>query len=378
MKKKLIIAAIILGIVGIIVTISLYISERQFRDWIDFHILGKETTEQELPIISINTDKTNQVHVFSKYIAVLSNKTIKLYNNFGEEISNIDVDIATALFDSKDKYMAIAEDGGNKVYLILDKTYLWSQNLEGTIEQIRVNQNGYVLVVTSDSTHKSIVNLFNSSGKKLFKSYFSSTRIVDASISKDNKFVAIAELDTSGSIIQSNIKIISIDNAQNDPENAIIFTHNGESGNLIISTNYQNDGKLMCMYDKLIEEIKDEKSNQVFKAEGDDISFMTIDFSNHYAYLTEKSEGLFNSKTIIKIINLTNNSEKEFEIEDFAKDIFSKDDILEINLGTEVQFYNTSGWLVKKYVSSKEITNVEFSNELAAIIYKDKIIVIDF
>ena len=378
MKKKIIIAAIVLGIIGVIMVFSLYISEKQFRDWIDIHLLGKEITEQDLPIISLNTDKINQVHVYSKYIAVLSNKTIKLYNSFGEENASIEVDITTALFDSNDKYFGIAEEKGNKVYLILDKTYLWSQNVEGEIEQIRVNQNGYVLVVTSDSTHKSIVNVFNSEGKKLFNSYFSSTRIIDASISKDNKYIAIAELDTSGSIIQSNIKVISIQNAQNDPENAIVYIHNSESGKLIINLKYQNDGRLIALYDNSIEEIKDEKSRELLKIQNESISFMTIGLNGHYAFLTEEHQGLFNSKTEVKIKNINDNSENIIEIEDFSKEVFSKSNVLEINLGTEVQFYNSNGWIIKKYISNKEITNVSFSNELGAIIYKDKIIVIDF
>ena len=207
---------------------------------------------------------------------------------------------------------------------------------------------------------------------------FSSTRIIDACISKDNKYVAIGELDTSGSIIQSNIKIISIDNAQNDPENAIIYTHNGDKGNLIIDIKYQNDGKLLCMYDKAIEEIKDKNVNNIFNIENESTTFMTINFNNQYVYLNEESKGLFNQKTLVKMINLNSKAETNFELEDLAKEISAKDEILEINLGTEVQFYDTNGWLVKKYVSNKEITNVEFSNELAAIIYKDKIIVIDF
>ncbi len=378
MRKKLIIGGIVLFIIGIVIIISLYISEKRFRDWIDIHLLGKEITEQDLPVISLNTDKPNQVYVYSKYIAVLSNKNIKLYNSFGEESASIDLDIGTALFDSNQNYLAVAEKGGNKVYLFLDKAYLWSQTLEGEIRQIRVNQNGYVLVITSDSTHKSIVNMFNTTGKKLFKSYFASTRIIDASISDNNKYVAVGELDSSGSVIQSNIKVISIDNAQNDPENAIVFTHNAASGNLIVSVKYQNNERLLCMYDKTIEEIKDEKVKEIFKIENESIPFVTINYSNFYAYLIEKSSGLFNEKSIVKIINTSNNTENSFEIDDFAKEISSKNDILEINLGTEVQFYNSNSWLVKRYISNKEITNVEFSNELAAIVYKDKIIVIDF
>ena len=96
LRKKVIIASLILFIIAVIIMISLYISEVHFRDWIDANILRKDLTEQDLPTISLNTDKQNQVHVYSKYIALLNNKVITLYNKFGEEVTTIDVDINTA------------------------------------------------------------------------------------------------------------------------------------------------------------------------------------------------------------------------------------------------------------------------------------------
>ena len=103
---------------------------------------------------------------------------------------------------------------------------------------------------------------------------------------------------------------------------------------------------------------------------------MAINFSNHIAYVKEESS-MFKTKTDIKILNTTNNSESLIYLKDMAKEIYAKDNILEINLGTELHFYDTNGWLKKKYKSEKEITNIEFSESLAAVIYKDKIIVIN-
>ena len=376
MKKKLIIAGVIIAIVLVIVMIAFYISEKHFRDWIDVYILRKDITEEELPTISLNADKSNQIHVYGKNIALLNNRTIELYNGSAEKVASIDVDINSGLFDSREKYLAIAENYGNKVYLIFDKTYLWSTTVEGEILQIHVNPNGYVAVVTTDSTHKSILTLFDYSGKKLLKSYFASTRIIDVSISRDNKYIAVGELDASGVSVQSNIKVISVDKAQNDSENATVYTYNADSGNLIVNVEYQDKGQIVCLYDKSIGVIKNEESKEIFKVEDDSITFMTVNFSNNIAYVKEES-GMFKSKTDITILNTSNNSEKLILLEDCAKEIYAKDNILEVNIGTEANFYDTNGWLKKKFKSEKEITSIEFSDSLAAVIYKDKIIVIN-
>ena len=139
--------------------------------------------------INLNTDKSNQVHVYSKNIAVLNEKVVTIYNSYGEKIANIDVNINSGIFDSSDKYLAIAENKGKSVCLVLDKTYLWSVETDSDILQVHVNKNGYVAVVTTDLIHKSLLILYNSEGKKIFTSYFSSTRIVDVSISNDKNGV---------------------------------------------------------------------------------------------------------------------------------------------------------------------------------------------
>ena len=113
-KKKIIILLIAIFIIAVIVLISLYIAEEQFRDWIDVNVLKKDITDEDITIINLDSDKANQVCAYSKYIALLNEKTITLYNQYGEEQTQIEVDINTALFDSNDKYLAVAESYGIK------------------------------------------------------------------------------------------------------------------------------------------------------------------------------------------------------------------------------------------------------------------------
>lgn len=44
-----------------------------------------------------------------------------------------------------------------------------------------------------------------------------------------------------------------------------------------------------------------------------------------------------------------------------------------LNLGSRIDFINTNGWLVKKYISEKEIQDIVIAEKVAGIIYKDKV-----
>jgi len=377
-KKIMITSLIILVIILFILIFSLYISQKDVRNWIDINIFRKNVFEQDIETISLNTDKNNQIHVYNNYVAILNDKSINLYNSYGEKITSIEININSALFNSSGKYLAIAENNGNEFCLIFDKTYMWSEKIEGEILQIHVNRNGYVAVITTDATHKSIVNFFDSQGKKLFASYFATTRIIDASISDDNKYLAIGELDTTGTIIKSTVKILSVQNAYQDPENTIIYTYEANDGNLITNVKYQAKDQIACIYDNGLGIIKDKTYREVVKLDNDNITYLANDFNNHVVYVKEESTGLFKSQSNVYIVNTSDFQEKAYQMDISVKDVFANDNIIAVNVGTEIYFLDTNGWLIKKYTANQEITNVKFSDSLATIIYKDRIIIVDF
>ena len=362
----------------LIAIIALYIANNNIRNWVDINIFRKNVSERDIQTINLNTDKNNQIHVYNDFIAVLNDKTVTLYNPYGEKITRIDVNINSALYDSSGKYLAIAEDKGHEICLIFDKTYMWNEEIEGEILQIHVNRNGYVAVITVDATHKSIVTFFNSQGKKLFTSYFASTRIVDASISFDNKYIAIVELDTTGTIIKSNVKVLSVENAQKDSDNTIIYTYEAEDGILITNVKYQSKNQIACINDSGLGVIDNMTYRDVIKINNENITYLANDFNNNVVYVKEESAGLFKSQSDIHIVNTLDFQEKIYKMETLAKDVFARDNIIAINVGTEIYFVDTNGWLIKKYTANQEITNVKISESLAVVIYKDRIVIVDF
>ena len=46
----------------------------------------------------------------------------------------------------------------------------------------------------------------------------------------NNKYLAIGEVDYSGTIIKSYVKIISVELAKTDPDNSIIYTYESNNG----------------------------------------------------------------------------------------------------------------------------------------------------
>ena len=303
----------------------------------------------------------------------MNKNKFSIYGSSGNEEQSLDIQISSPIFCSADRFLVIGEKKGQKLYLITDKDNFLEASVEGNISQVYVNKNGYVAVAIVDTLSKTVISVYDTSGKELFKTYLSSTRTADVAISNDNKHLAIAEIDTSGTVIQSNVKIISIDKASSDPTNSLENTFKCASGKLLTDLQYQDKNRLVCMYTDSISIIEDGQESTLIDNANKNVIFQSIELNNNITSLEEQSSGLFTANTVITIMDVTNKTQKQYTVNSVVKSLYTAGNVIAVNVGTEVEFVNTDGWLVKRYIANQEITNIVMTNDIAGIIYRDKI-----
>ena len=247
-KKKMIICISVCSIALIILILTIiYNLNSSFRAFMDIYIFRKEIKSDNLSSIEINPDEDKYFHAYDKYIAVLSKNILYTYNSSAQISAKNDVNISTPIFFSNSKFLVVAENNGNNLYLISGTNILWQNTVDGNINKVIVNKNGYVAVIVSGTSYKSVVILFDSKGNELFKTYLSSNMAIDADISNDNKYLSIAEIDYSGSIIKSMVKNISIEKATKDPTNSVVYAYNLKENILLTNIKFQDKNTLICM-----------------------------------------------------------------------------------------------------------------------------------
>ena len=368
---KLIIFVLVIAAIAILTI--LYRNNENVRNFLDKYIFRKEVQSANLVKIDLETNKSAGVYAYEKYILVLEQNSLDFYNRFGNKDGNLDIQISTPLFASKGNYLCVAEKNGQKLYCIQNKNIVWQKDIEGEIKGININKNGYVSVIVSGTSYKSIIEIYDNNGKELFKRGLSTTTVIDTDISADNKYLAIAETNFSGVLIQSTIEIVSMENAAKKPDDAIVYKYDADSDNLVTNIEYQKDN-LVCMYDKYIDIIKNKNVTKVFDYTSEDVLFAGINLNSKIIKVLRKSKGFLGKEFQMKIID-TNNPSNEivYEIEQNPKGIYVSDNIICINLGTEVLFVNSTGWLMKRYKSSQEVQNIVFNSNIAGIISKNRI-----
>ena len=361
-----------------IIIIARYVADEDFRYDIDTNVFKKEISETSLNTIELDSDTNPSVFAYDKYITVLSKNKLSEYTSDGKKVAELDVNISVPLIATNDKYMVLAEKDGQRIFLISGSNIVWKNKLEGTISRVNVNKNGYVSVIIKTTIYKSVVLFFNLRGEEVFRNYIFSNYAVCTSISTNNKYLAIGEIDYSGTIVKSYIRILSADLAQTDPDNSVVYSYESENGEIITNINYQNKDTAICMFNNYIQKVSVDSNERVYDIVSDDI-FVDINLKDGIAVIDKQSSGFFSYEYELTIKSANSKAVNLYILNsDLPKTINTSGGVMALNLGNEIQIINSNGWLLKKYVSDKQISKIVLGDSIAGIIYKNKIEIISF
>ena len=136
-KKIIVLIFVAILIIGTTIVSTLYFTNTSFREWTDLHIFQKETHKDDVAVINFNSDANAEICAYDKYIGILSKNKFQIYNSCGKEENNIDIPINNVIFSNSGRFLGIAENSGNNIYMISGQSLMWDNKVEGSIFKIR-------------------------------------------------------------------------------------------------------------------------------------------------------------------------------------------------------------------------------------------------
>ena len=324
-KKKVIIASIIAtSIITIIVLAIVYSVNKDFRDFWDKYVLMKDVSENNLPSISMDGVDSSHIYAYDKYIVILQNNVLTAYNSSGKQEYTQDMQITNPIADHKGRFLLIGDKGEQMLYLMEGNKKVWEKKQEGNISRVAVNKNGYVAVVLTGTTYQSVIQIFDATGKELFKTYLSRSTVTDVDISSDNRYVSFVEVSSEATLVQSNIKTISVEKAGTEPSESIIYTSEMQTNRLPIAIEYQEQNKLICFFDSEIDIWKDGKLEAIMYLEDDSkkITFADIGLNNQVVRVIEEPS-LLHTESTIEIMNTDSRNVSTYVLEGVLREMIT-------------------------------------------------------
>lgn len=370
------ITAFIVIIFFIVFFTARYATDEDFRTMIDVNVLKKQVDESTLTAIEIDLESNSNIFAYDKYIAVLNKNNLVEYTSDGKKIAELETNISVPLVHTNGKYMVMAEKNGQKIYLISGENIVWQNTIQGSVSEVNVNENGYVSIVIKNTTSKSVIAFYDLKGIELFRVHIANNYAICTSISKNNEYLAIGEIDYSGTILKSYVKIISVEKAQTEPKDSIVYTYESENGEIITNINYQDKENAICMFNGYVERVGKDSNERLYDISVNDV-FVDINLENSIAIIDKQSSGLFSYEYELINKSTTSKHESLYILDsELPKNVKISGDNMALNMGNEIRIINSNGWLLKKYTSDNQIKNIVIGDSVAGVIYKNRIEII--
>ena len=367
-KLKILIISIFL--ILFVLLAAKYMTDQGFRDLIDIKLLGKQVSENDLDFIEINAEDNPAYFAYDTHIGIIAKNKLSIYNNKGNVENEFSINISNPIMDTNEKFAVIAEKDGNKFYVINSTSLLFQGKIDGKISKISINSNGYISIIASNSTYNSIVIVYDNDNTELFKTFLPTTYAMCACISNSNNYIAIGEIDYSGTVIKSNIRIIHIPTAKTTYE----FHH--PNNEILTNIVYASQDIAICSFTNSIYQVRASSSNKICNIT-DENPFVNIDMNNVLAIIERESSGLFSYEYKLKLKSIASSTENIYFLNNgLPKTTIAKSNFIALNYGTQVHIVNKNGSLKKSYISSQQIKDLILGSHICGIIYKDKIEII--
>lgn len=185
---------------------------------------------------------------YGKEMLIVGKEGIRSIDNRGREVFSLVNNVTEPGVAVKNSYIMLADMGGTQGYLYKNDKLVSQIKTEREILAAKLNKNGYIAVATSELGYKGVVNIFDKSGKELFKWHSGSGYIGDIDISSKNELAAV-QIMTDKEKVYS--KIMLVDTSGKKDARCI-----AEVDGIVLKLKYKTGGGLIAVTDNTVYSFK--------------------------------------------------------------------------------------------------------------------------
>lgn len=191
--------------------------------------------------------------VFGKSFLLCTKDGVKYFNDIGDQKWNDTFTMVTPQLVQEGKYVAVGDLSGKTIRVYDQNGVIYTVQGEGRITQFGLNENGYLSMITKETTGYRIL-VYNASGVLLKGRMEDSDGIFPMScdVSDDNKSFAVSYMDTSDIEPIGRVLFFYINPEDSEAYTDSMFAAVEKTGEMIPAIGYRNGGSLMAISDRAV------------------------------------------------------------------------------------------------------------------------------
>nr|QGT51016.1 hypothetical protein Firmicute1046_0920 [uncultured Firmicutes bacterium] len=177
------------------------------RVWLSGGITVGSTAVQ----VDIEPGTSYQTLAYDKNVLLMSGEGVRAFNTAGQEVWKIQTANTNPFIDVAGKYLLIGEMAGKSFSVYSGNKELRTCKPENTLISAKLNKNGYVVMLCEEAGYKGLAVVQNPRGNEIFKWHSGEGYVVDAALSDDNRYLAVAQIMTNKEKVYSRMIFFDIE-----------------------------------------------------------------------------------------------------------------------------------------------------------------------
>lgn len=180
-------------------------------------------------------------------LLVCSTTGVRLFSGSGTQYANEQIVMEQPVAMAAGEWSLAYDAGGKSLYLFQDKEKVFSLGADNgkTILSARVNENGWLAVVTQAASYKGSVTVYNPQQQPMLQLNRSSGFVMDAVVTEDGKYLATVTVSQSGASFASSLDFYRLDRTEEETEPDASCTLDGS----VILDLREQDGTMWALGD---------------------------------------------------------------------------------------------------------------------------------
>ena len=167
---------------------------------------------------------TDTFTVLDGDLLVCSKNAISLYSGSGTQYVSQPVALDNPVVDANGSLAVVYDAGGSDLYILGQRSLIWSVHDLDSILAAHLNRNGQLTVVTQASGYRGAVTVYDNTYAPVVSVRLSSAFVMDAALSDDGRTLAILTIGQQSGNFTSTLELYTLNSAAGTADQAEDFT----------------------------------------------------------------------------------------------------------------------------------------------------------
>lgn len=211
LTATLVVLAVALGLVAALVFRD-RLNADSVRRWFTYRSLIRSDSGRA-ESFPYGGDLTDTFAVLDGDLLVCSRNAISLYSGSGTQYIDQSAGMENPVVNTNGSLAVVYDAGGSDLYVLGQRSLVWSANDLESIISARINRNGQLTVVTQDSGYRGMVTVYDAAYSPVMYIELSSAFVMDAALSDNGHTLAILTVGQSGGAFTTSLELYEMNYA---------------------------------------------------------------------------------------------------------------------------------------------------------------------